>query len=178
MKGPPLGPGGEDITWPDQVAPRGRKASSTRKIKPCGTWCCGGLLCGVLCPVVFCGAVLGLVARGCPWVACFDVGVPVWPHRLLAFGWRGLLWCPAPPYCVLWCCAVVSCCADVFDLCCSSGVLCLRCLVLLCVAVCCTVYCGVLWCAAGSGCPRLSFGGVFWRGCPCLAAWPAPLWLL
>ena len=34
MKGPPLGPGGEDNTWPDQVAPRGRKASSTRKIKP------------------------------------------------------------------------------------------------------------------------------------------------
>ena len=34
MKGPPLGPGGEDITWPDQVAARGRKASSTRKIKP------------------------------------------------------------------------------------------------------------------------------------------------
>ena len=33
MEGPPLGPGGEDITWPDQVAPRGRKASSTRKIK-------------------------------------------------------------------------------------------------------------------------------------------------
>ena len=25
--GPPLGPGGEDITWPDRVAPRGRKAS-------------------------------------------------------------------------------------------------------------------------------------------------------
>ena len=34
MEGPPLGPGGEDITLPDQVAPRGRKASSTRKIKP------------------------------------------------------------------------------------------------------------------------------------------------
>ena len=34
MEGPPLGPGGEDITWPDQVAPRARKASSTRKIKP------------------------------------------------------------------------------------------------------------------------------------------------
>ena len=34
MEGPPLGPGGEDITWPDQVAPRCRKASSTRKIKP------------------------------------------------------------------------------------------------------------------------------------------------
>ena len=34
LEGPPLGPGGEDITWPDQVAPRGRKASGTRKIKP------------------------------------------------------------------------------------------------------------------------------------------------
>ena len=31
MEGPPLGPGGEGITWPNQVAPRGRKASSTRK---------------------------------------------------------------------------------------------------------------------------------------------------
>ena len=34
MEGPPPGPVGEDITWPDQVAPRGPKASSTRKIKP------------------------------------------------------------------------------------------------------------------------------------------------
>ena len=34
MEGPPLGPVGEDITLPDQVAPRGRKASSTRKNKP------------------------------------------------------------------------------------------------------------------------------------------------
>ena len=34
MEGPPLGPGGEDITWTYEVAPRGRKASSTRKIKP------------------------------------------------------------------------------------------------------------------------------------------------
>ena len=33
MEGPPSGPGGEDITWPDQVAARGRKASSTCKIK-------------------------------------------------------------------------------------------------------------------------------------------------
>ena len=34
MKGPPLGAGGEEITWPDQVAPWGQKASSTRKIQP------------------------------------------------------------------------------------------------------------------------------------------------
>ena len=33
MKGPPLGPCGEDITWPDQVAPRGRKSSTTRNLK-------------------------------------------------------------------------------------------------------------------------------------------------
>ena len=34
MEAPPLGSGGKGITWPDQVAPRGRKASSTCKIKP------------------------------------------------------------------------------------------------------------------------------------------------
>ena len=32
MRAPPLGPVGEDITWPDQVAPRSRMASSNRKI--------------------------------------------------------------------------------------------------------------------------------------------------
>ena len=34
MRGPPLGPGGEDITWTHQVARRGRRTSSTRNIKP------------------------------------------------------------------------------------------------------------------------------------------------
>ena len=34
MKGPPLGPGREDITWPDQLGPRGRNASTTRKTEP------------------------------------------------------------------------------------------------------------------------------------------------
>ena len=39
MKGPPLGPGGEDITWPDQVAPQGPKGVSypqnqTSHLKP------------------------------------------------------------------------------------------------------------------------------------------------
>ena len=38
MKPPPLGPGGDDITWPDQVAPRGRKMSSTRNVKPPVEW--------------------------------------------------------------------------------------------------------------------------------------------
>ena len=42
MKGPPLGPGEEDITCPDQVAPRGQKASSTRKIKPQTSNLCRG----------------------------------------------------------------------------------------------------------------------------------------
>ena len=34
MKDPPLGPGGEDITWPDPVAPRGQRLSSTRNVTP------------------------------------------------------------------------------------------------------------------------------------------------
>ena len=34
MRGPPLGPAEEDITCPKEVAPRGRKASSTRNLKP------------------------------------------------------------------------------------------------------------------------------------------------
>ena len=34
MKRPPLGPGRQDITWPNQVAPLSRKASSTRNLKP------------------------------------------------------------------------------------------------------------------------------------------------
>ena len=33
MKGIPLGPDWEDITWPDQVAPRDGKASSTLNLK-------------------------------------------------------------------------------------------------------------------------------------------------
>ena len=34
MKAPLIGIGVEDITWPDQVVPRGRKASSTGDLKP------------------------------------------------------------------------------------------------------------------------------------------------
>ena len=34
MKDPPLGPGGEDITWPNHVAPWGPKVSNTRNVKP------------------------------------------------------------------------------------------------------------------------------------------------
>ena len=81
-----------------------------------GAWCCGALLCVVLFPLVCCGAVLGLVARGCLLVVSFGVGVPVWPCGLLCCGWCGLLWCPASLCRVLWCCAVARCCAVV--LCC------------------------------------------------------------
>ena len=34
MKGPRLGPGGEDITCPDQVTPWGRRTSNTPNVKP------------------------------------------------------------------------------------------------------------------------------------------------
>ena len=75
-------------------------------------------------------------------------------------------------------CGTVPRCAGAFALCCLCGPRCLWCLVLWCASVCCAVSCGVLWCGTGSGCPRLSFGGVFWCRCPCLAAWPASLWLV
>ena len=78
-----------------------------------GAWCCGALLCVVLFPVVCRGAVLGLVARGCLLVACFGVGVPVWPRGLLPCCWCGLLWCPAFLCRVLRCCAVAWCSAVV-----------------------------------------------------------------
>ena len=86
-----------------------------------GTWCCGALLCVVLFPLVFCGVVLGLTARGCLLVVFLGVGVPVWPCGLLPCGWCGLLWCPASLCRVLWCCAVAWCSAVV--LCCRFAVL-------------------------------------------------------
>ena len=86
-----------------------------------GAWCCDALLCVVPFPLVCRGAALGLVARGCLLVACFGVGVPVWPRGLLPCGWCGLLWCPAFLCRVLWCCAVAWCCAVV--LCCRVAVL-------------------------------------------------------
>ena len=86
-----------------------------------GASCCGALLCVVLFPLVCCGALLGLVARGSLLVACFGVGVPVWPRGLFPCGWCGLLWCPASLCRVLWCCVVTWCCAVV--LCCRFAVL-------------------------------------------------------
>ena len=103
-----------------------------------GAWCCGALLCVVLFPVVCRGAVLGLVARGWLLVACFAVGVPVWPRGLLPCGWCGLLWCPAFLCRVLWCCAVAWCCAVV--LCCRGAVL-LGLALPSCGLLCCAVLC-------------------------------------
>ena len=71
--------------------------------------------------VVCRGAVPGLVALGFLLVACFGVGVPVWPRGLFPCGWCGLLWCPAFLCRVLWCCAVAWCYAVV--LCCRVAVL-------------------------------------------------------
>ena len=93
----------------------------------------------------------------------------------------GVLCCAFPVLSAL--CGAVPCCAGVLPLCCSCGLRCLCCLVLWCVAVCCAVAvccpasCGVLWRGAGSVCPRLT-GGVFQCRGPCLAVWPASLWLV
>ena len=69
MEGPPLGPGGEDITWPDQVAPRGRKASSTRKIKPqtSNLLCLAVFLAAALCFVFFSFSLRAPVVSGFLW---------------------------------------------------------------------------------------------------------------
>ena len=90
----------------------------------CGAWCCGALLCVVLCPLVFSGAVLGLVARVCPFVACF-------------------VFCGA----LLWCGALLSCSA-VFFLCCLCLFFLLLCPVVLCflVELCCWVVLCVVLC--------------------------------
>ena len=106
-----------------------------------GAWCCGALLCVVLLPLAFCGAVLGLAARGCLLVVCFGVGVPVTLRRLLPCGWRGSLCCPASLCFVLWCCAVAWCCAVV------CACFALLCPVMLCCAVLlvrCAVFCPVV----------------------------------
>ena len=86
-----------------------------------GARCCGASLCVVLLPVVCSGAVLGLAVHGCLLVACYGVGVPVWPLCLFPCGWSGLLRCTAPLCFVLWCCAFLWCCALVF--CCVFAVL-------------------------------------------------------
>ena len=120
----------------------------------------------MLFPLVFCCAVLGLVARGCLLVACFGVAVPVGPRGLLPCGCCGLLWCPASLCHVLWCCAVAWCCAVV--LCCRFAVLfvfalpsCgLSCGALLCCVVLLLVCGGFCPVVASVGCGALSLPAV------------------
>ena len=100
-----------------------------RSVRCCASLCrCARVVLFVWCAlllapgaVVCRGAVLGLVARGFLLVACFGVGVAVWPRCLFPCGWCGLLWCPAFLCRVLWCCAVAWCRAVV--LCCRVAVL-------------------------------------------------------
>ena len=103
-------------------------------------WCVLLLVPGA---VVCRGAVLGLVARGCLLVACFGVGVPVWPRGQLPCGWCGLVWCPAFLCRVLWCCAVPWCCAVV--LCCRVSGAVGACFALLWAVVLCCVVLLVGW---------------------------------
>ena len=131
---------------------------------PCplrSVWCCASL-CWCACVVLFvwcvlllvpgavvcCRAVLGLVARGCLLVACFGVGVPVWPRGLLPCGWCGALLS-----CVVFCGAVLS--RGAVLLC--SAVVLRCCWGLLCPPVGCRA---VLCCAVGWLCCFLPGGGV------------------
>ena len=65
-----------------------------------GAWCCGAPLCVVLFRLVFCGAVLGLVARGCLLVSLSG--------RLVCFPVVGAVCCGALLPCVVFCGAVLS----------------------------------------------------------------------
>ena len=126
-----------------------------------GAWCCGALLCVALFSLVFCGAVLRLVARGCLVVVCSGVGVPVWLCCLSPCGWCGLLWWPASLCRVLWCCAVAWC---------SPAVLCCHFAVLLVLALpsCGLSFCAVLRC-------WLSVLFFAWLRCLCAVVLSPPL---
>ena len=102
LGGPSTTTRGEDITWPDQVAPRGRKASSTRKIKPqtsnlkrralgAGVWVWGPNTVPLAC--MPCG---GSVPRG--WWGGRPRGG--WPATVVRGVWCQALSLPLPP--VLW----------------------------------------------------------------------------
>ena len=141
-----------------------------------GAWCCGALLCVVLFPLVCCGAVLGLVARGCLLVPCCGALLSVflcWGCWFVSFPcvcgavlrcascssvpvWSALLLLPravACP-CVLWCLpgrsAVWWCCSVVSG---CHAVLCVVLRPVLCPAVLCclAVLC---WLAVLCGCLR------------------------
>ena len=79
MEGPSLGPAGKDITWRDQVAPRGQKASGTRKIKPqtSNLFSCRGSL-RVVCALRVCGIRRPLLLGTCPCALVVAGGVPLW----------------------------------------------------------------------------------------------------
>ena len=145
-------------------------------------WCRCALLCVVVLSLVFCGVVVRCVVS---WSG---------PPRRSALCWlcRAVQLCPSPPLLLPLLsrlllllgpvsCSVLGCGADLF--CCAA-----------CPALCCClrrcVLCGALVVSfalagaavccflvflAGPRCPLLSFGGVFCRWCPCLAAWPAAL---
>ena len=123
-----------------------------------GAWCCGALPCVVLFPLVCCGSVLGLVARGCLLVPCCGAllsGFLCWWCRFVSFPCvcRAVLRCAScclgpvesallsvpravACLCVLWCLPGRS---AVWW--CRSGVL--WCLAVLCVVMWCPAPCAV-----------------------------------
>ena len=167
--------------------------------------CCSSRCCGVVCCVLgfrsFGAAACCVVPSGAvcrPGVLCFPVVCLVGFLRavcsVLCVSCCSVLVRAVVRRCALCCvCPGVTCCAFLVlsavcgavlrcagapALCCSCRLRCFWRLVLWCVAVDCAVSFGVLRCGAGSGCSRLSSGGVSRCRCPCLAAWPASLGLL
>ena len=172
-----------------------RRAAARCAARCCAVVCCVALFCSF--GAAACCAVPSCAARR-PRVLCFSaLCFAVFPRTscsvlcvlcpgvlVRAVVRRCALCCVCPGVsCCVFCvpsalCSAVLRCAGALALCCSCGVCCCRCRVLWCIAVLCAVSFGVVWCADGSGCSWLSSGGVFRCRCPCLAAWPASLWLV
>ena len=158
--------------------------AAARCCVPCAAFCCASLG-AVLCRVVLvgCCCLLRRALWRCPlpWgpVLCGAAFCGVPPCCVCFVVARGcvlLLAALLCAVCVPGCCAVRSLSSPLCAVLCFAVLVRSRCAVRVVLAVVGAWCCGVPWCGAGSGCPWLSAGGVFW--CPCLAAWSVSLWLV
>ena len=129
-----------------------------------GTRCCGALPCVVLFPLVCCGAVLGLVARGCPLVLCCGALLSV------CLCW----WCWFVSFpCV--CGAVLRCASCCSVLVASALLLVPRAVACLCVLWCLPGRSAVCWCRSGVSWCLAVLCVVLWCPAPCAVSCGAVL---
>ena len=158
---PVLPPGGSWCGVPLVLSLSGRVARSP--VVWCGVSWCSAALC---CVLWRCAAVWWCAVRLCCLLASLPVPVVCFLPLRVCFVCSRMSCCAFCVLCAL--CRAVLRCVGALALCCPRGLHCFWCLVLLVpgVAAC-------FWgSAGGSGCLALSFDGVCWPWCPCLAAFP------